>query len=56
MGRNLKGTDARIWKLHCQGFSVSHVSGLVGLAEEHVRGVITGAWLDDKLETKRKAA
>ena len=56
MGRNLRGTDARIWGLHCQEFSVSQISGLVGLAEERVRNVITGVWYDDKLESRGKAA
>ena len=53
MGENLTGTDARIWKLHYEGFCAAHIAGLVGLAEDYVRNVITGAWLDDKLNTKR---
>ncbi|MBQ3329417.1 MAG: hypothetical protein IJG88_05630 [Eggerthellaceae bacterium] len=56
MGQNLKGTEARIWGLHDQGFAVSCISGLVGFAEDYVRNVITGAWLDDKLSAKSKAA
>jgi len=56
MGQNLTGTEARIWGLHDQGFAVSRISGLVGFAEDYVRNVITGAWLDDKLSAKNKAA
>ena len=56
MGQKLTGTDARIWGLHDGGFPVSAIAGLVGLAEDHVRNVITGAWLDDKLSARNKAA
>lgn len=52
MGENLTGTDARIWGLHFEGFCTERIAGLVGVAEERVRGVITGAWYDDKLAAK----
>lgn len=39
--------------MHKEGFCVSSISGLVGLTAAYVCGVITGVWLDDKLETKR---
>ena len=56
MGRNLSGADARIWGLHCQEFSVSQISFMTGMAEDHVRNVITGVWHEDKLEPRGKAA
>ena len=56
MGQRLTGTSARIWGLHVQGFAPSRIAELVGLAEDHVRNVITGVWLDDKLSARNKAA
>lgn len=53
MGSNLVGVEARIWGLHDNGFCVARISGLVGKAEAYVRNVITGVWLEDKLEAKR---
>ena len=52
MGTNLVGDDARIWELHAQGFCVARIAELVGLTDARVRDVITGAWLDDKLEAR----
>lgn len=49
MGQNLTGIEARIWGLHLEGFAASGISGLVGMAEDYVRGVIVGVWLDDKM-------
>lgn len=56
MGQNLTGSDARIWRLHAQGFPASQISQMVGMHEGHVRGVIAGVWLDDKLSARKKAA
>lgn len=53
MGNNLTGDGARIWGLHVQGFCVSRIASLVGCAESYVRGVVAGAWLEDKLDVKR---
>lgn len=53
MGENLTGTDARIWDLHKQGVGPVRIAELVGLTDDYVRHVITSAWLDDKLESKR---
>ena len=53
MGTNLDGTEARIWGLHKEGFSVSQIADLVGIAGTYVCNVITGKWLDDKLAAKR---
>lgn len=52
MGTNLTGEAVRIWGLHCEGFCATRIAALVGVAEERVRGVIVGAWHDDKLAAK----
>lgn len=52
MGDKLAGDDARIWELHSQGVCVASISVLVGLPADRVRGVIVGAWLDDKVGAK----
>lgn len=56
MGRNLSGDDARAWELHCKGFSVTAISGMAGLSEAYVRGLICAVWREDKSAGKRKAA
>ena len=52
MGGNLIGADARIWGLHLEGFWVTRIGELVEREPAYVRGVITGAWLDDKIEAR----
>ena len=52
MGGNLAGADARIWELHSEGFCASRIAGLVGVAEDRARTVITGEWRGDKPSAK----
>ena len=52
MGSRLLGDDARIWKMHGEGFPLSRISELVGLSAEHARAVICGEWRQDKLAAR----